>query len=115
MLNRAFCESLEIHITHAFPHFLDESFKHYWCDGVLLPTFEFEYAQKLINDKRQISLIAFLGKTGQDEYELILLFGNKSLSRNARGLDIQDCIPDPENVENYSIDMIKRKLTIQLL
>ena len=58
--------------------------------------------------------MAHMGKTGQEEYQLIMQFGRKALSRFARDLDIKDCVPDPETDDWYKIDIEKKQIVIQL-
>jgi len=94
MLDENFCVFLEYELTKAFPHSADPLVKSFWCDGILLPHSEKELSQKNVNDKRQILMRAYIGKDGQDMYDLILNFGRRSLSRHARGLDLQECVPD---------------------
>jgi hypothetical protein len=59
-------------------------------------------------------LTAFIGKTGQDKYELTLNFGQKALSKYARGLDILECVPNPQNLNSFMIDTEKHQIIIQL-
>ncbi|MGN6438814.1 MAG: hypothetical protein ACTHMM_19880 [Agriterribacter sp.] len=114
MLNNDFCERLERKISEAFTNSGNEKAKHFWCDGVLLPTFENEYSRKFVNDNRQIVMAAFIGLSGQDKYELVLKFGDKALSKYARGLDIFECIPNSTNETWFDIDVARRKILIQL-
>ena len=115
MINKDFCELLEYKITNAFENSADAELKAYWCDGILLPTFDFQYSSKYVNDNRQVTFSAFIGVDGQDEYNVSLLFGKKSLSKYARGLDISDCIPDFIESESFKIDKLKKRVWIQLL
>jgi len=57
-----------------------------------LPTNEDEYSKKSINNTRHVVATAYLGKTGQDKYRLVIKFGRKALSRYSRNLDIKECI-----------------------
>ena len=114
MLDQNFCEYLEFQITKAFSSLTDERLKSFWCDGVLLPDSENEYSKKSVNDKRQIVLTAFLGQTGQDKYELILRFGRKALSRYARDMRIEECVPNSEDNSWLEIDAVNKKMVIQL-
>lgn len=52
----------------------------------------------VVNDKRHITLKAFIskGKQREGEYALLLHFGPKALSRYARELGILECIPDTD-------------------
>ena len=81
MLNQQFLEHLEYEISIAFSNSLNQETKGFWCDGILFPSNENEYSKKTINDKRQLILRAFIGKEGQDIYEMTLHFGKKSLSK----------------------------------
>lgn len=114
MLDRQFCELLECKIEDALANFDYAPVKYFWCDGVLLPTFEHEYSEKYVNDNRKIIMTAFVGVDGQDKYELILQFGRKALSRYARGLDICECIPEPPSIDWFEIDTTEHKIWIQL-
>jgi hypothetical protein len=114
MLDQDFCTFLEYKITAAFENSKDEDLKGFWCDGITLPALEIYYSQKFVNDNRKIILTALIGKTGQDEYELTLNFGQQSLSKYARELDISECVPDPQNGKFFDVDTIKRTMTIQL-
>jgi hypothetical protein len=114
MLNQDFCNFLEYKIGEAFENSTREPFKHFWCDGVLLPAFEAGYSRKTVNDKRQIVMTTYMGPTGQDIYELTLKFGKKALSRYARGLDISECLPSPKIDNWWDVDIDRRTILIQL-
>ena len=114
MLDNEFCEFLEYKISEAFTKSNNEQVKHFWCDGVLLPTFENEYSKKFVNDNRKIVMTAFIGLSGQDEYELTLNFGNTALSKYARDLQISECVPNPENSNSFDVDLERRTIVIQL-
>ncbi len=115
MLDTTFCDMLESKIQGALQNSANQEIRSYWCDGVLLPTFEHDYTQKFVNDNRHITLTAFIGQDGQDTYQLKLLFGNKALSKYARGLSISDCIPEVEDYDWFRIDSEKREVLVQLL
>src|SRR5688500_11621903 len=114
MLDQDFCEFLEYEICKAFEHSDNEEIKGFWCDGVLLTEPDKYYSQKSINDNRQAILKAFIGKDGQTEYELMLKFGNKALSRYARNLDIKECVLNPNKPNWFDIDIKQNKIKIQL-
>ena len=109
-----FFEFLEYEISEAFPNSTNERVKHFWCDGILLPTFENEYSKKFVSDNKQIVMTAFMGLSGQDKYELTLKFGNIALSKYARSLNISECLPKPENSNWFDIDIERQKISIQL-
>jgi hypothetical protein len=114
MLDNEFCEFLEYEILKAFANSTNDKVKHFWCDGILLPTFENEYSKKFVNDNRQIIMTAYMGLSGQDKYELTLKFGNKALRKYARDLDISECVPNSEKSNWFDIDIEKQKISIQL-
>ena len=114
MIDKAFCELLDYKITAALQNSSDHHERSYWCDGVLLPTLDYEYSQKYVNDNRRIILTAFIGVDGQDKYEIVLLFGKSALSKYARGLDILDCIPELDTVYGFTFDDHKKQILIEL-
>lgn len=114
MLDQDFCSFLEYKISSVFENTNDVNTKSFWCDGVLLSEPEKYYSQKFVNDNRQVKLKAFVGKSGQTEYELTLKFGNKALSKYARNTDIQGCIPNTAIEKWFLIDIEKRKIEIYL-
>src|SRR5689334_7462237 len=114
MLDKDFCISLECQISTVFLHSKNDSIRGFWCDGILLPDDESEYAKKLVNDKRKVLLSAYLGKSEEEYYELEPNFGKKSLSKYARDLSIVECIPDAATDDWIEIDTRKKKITISL-
>ncbi len=114
MIDQAFYSFLEHKICSAFENSDNAETKGFWCDGVTSSLPEIYYSKKKVNDTREITLKAFIGANGQLEYELILKFGNKALSRYARDLSIQECVPNPNHTNWFTIDTEKNKLIIQL-
>ena len=114
MLDQDFCEFLEYEITKALSNSVEERLKAFWCDGVLLPDIENEYSKKSVNDKREVLMTAFTGQTGQDKYELTLRFGRKALSRYARDLSLEECVPNSETNNWLYVVPTNKKILIQL-
>ncbi len=114
MLDRAFCEFLEYEICKAFKYSDNDQIKGFWCDGVLLNQSERYYSPEVVQHNKQVLLKAFIGKDGQSEYELILKFGDKALSRYKRSLDIIDCVPKPNNQNWLEINIKEKIIEIQL-
>ena len=114
MIDQNFCEFLEFVLTKAFANSQDNLIKRLWCEGVLLPQSEKEISKKHINDNRQIVTTAFIGESGQDKYQLTISLGKKALSRYARNLKIEECIPPATESYWYKIDTINKKLTVNL-
>lgn len=114
MLDQDFCSFLEYEIGKAFKQSENDQIKWYWCDGVLPNQPESCYSQKFVNDNRQITLKAFLGKDGQTEYELTLKFGKKSLSCYVNNLDLKECVSSQNKQNWFVIDTKRNKIEIQL-
>jgi hypothetical protein len=114
MIDDDLCIFLEYHLGEAFANSDKEEVRSFWCDGVLLSEPDKCYSKKFINDNRQTTLKAFIGKDGGTAYELILKFGRRALSRFARDLDISICVPDAEKPDWFNIDTKNRKIEIQL-
>jgi hypothetical protein len=114
MLDQDFCEFLEYEICRAFENSDNDQIKGFWCDGVALSQPDKFYSQKFVNDNRQITLKAFIGKDGQTEYELTLKFGNKALSLFSKNLDIKECVPSPDKHNWFDLDTKQNKIEIQL-
>jgi hypothetical protein len=114
MIDQDFCEFLEFELSKAFINSSKNSIRNFWCDGVLLCEPDKYYSQNFVNDNKQVLLKAFIGNDGQTEYELILKFGNKSLDRYAKSLDMKECVPNPEKEGWINIDIENKKIEIQL-
>ena len=113
MLDQDFCELLEYKVCEALKSIDDDKAKDLWCDGVLLLEDE-EHLQKTIQNKRQATLKAYVGKDGQDEYILTLHFGRKALSRYTKQLNINECIPQTDFKKWFNIDTLQHTIEIQL-
>jgi hypothetical protein len=114
MLDEDFCEFLENELTKAFAKSTYKEVRNLWCDGVLLPALESEYSPKFVNDNRRIIMTSFIGKSGQDEYELTLHFGSRALSNYSKGLGIKECFPINKKTDWFDIDIEKQKIVIML-
>lgn len=114
MLDQHFFDFLEYEICKAFKHSENDQIKNFWCDGVILIQPENNYSQNFVNNNRQVKLKAFIGESGQTEYELTLKFGNKALSRYARNLDIKECVPKLTQQNWLKIDPKHNTIEIQL-
>ncbi len=113
MLEQDFCDFIEYQICKLLKYAGDEKTKGFWCDGVLPIEPDENYSPKFVNDNRQILLKAYIGKDGQTTYKLIVKFGNKSLSRYTRNLDIKECVPVDKSNWLF-IDIEKKQIEIQL-
>lgn len=110
--NREFCEFLEYHLSDTFAHSTDPIICRFWCDGVNdeLPL----KTKKHINDTRTLETIAWIGIDGNSKYILTIHFGNKSLSRYARNLSLQPCVPSSESMDWIEIDPNAQTIALYL-
>jgi hypothetical protein len=122
MLSQYFCDYLEYEISEALGNSEDKNTRRYWCDGVILPENEEEYAIKRVNDKRKVVTGAWIdegrvnGKElGQFIYQLTIHFGRKSISNYVKGKDLRECVPSAETDEWIYLDTEKRIIEIRLL
>ncbi len=114
--NDQFCIFLAYHLGKAFELSGREDLRGFWCDGVSAhPFVENQLSKKSVNDKRKILTEAGIGKTGQDKYEMTILFGKYSLRRYAKGSSLADCVPVAETMEWIDINTINRTISIQLI
>ena len=103
--NEEFCTQLEYRICAELEKSTDLKLKGFWCDGVSWnPIPNNQLSKKSINDTRQIVTKAWIGKDGQDEYEMIIQLGRNALRRYASGTEIIDCIPGSDTLDWIDID-----------
>lgn len=113
--NEEFRIRLEHHLCSTFENFKQPKFKGFWCDGVSFEVPDgIEAFKKQINDKREYKTIAWIGKDGQDEYEMTIKFGKYSLRRIAEDSDLMDCLPNDNSLEWLDLDTGKKTIEIRL-
>lgn len=93
----------------------DPELKGFWCDGVSWFPTKSQLTKKHINDKRKIVTKAWIGKTGQTEFKATINFGQKALSKYAKGLGLTGTIPELElDLEWIEIDIENKTIEINL-
>ena len=108
--NEEFLIQLEYHVGAVLANCADINLRGFWCDGI-----EFDqYSKKYINDHRAIVTTAYIGKDGQDKYEMTLNFGKYSLRRIARYSDLSECLPDVNDTAWIDIDPNARVIELFL-
>ena len=115
MINEEFCNILEFKLSKAILNSTKEDIKGFWCDGVSMSKPENFYSRKYINDNRKTILTSYLGKGGQTDYLMTLIFGAKALSRYARNLDIIECIPSEVSDEWFKNDEQNKSIEVNLV
>jgi len=114
--NEEFCTRLEYRICHELEKSTDPELKGFWCDGVSWFPTENQLTKKHVNDKRKIKTKAWIGKTGQTEFKATIHFGQKALSKYAKGLGIIETIPELESDSEWiEIDITNKIIEIILL
>ena len=108
MIDQQFCAILEYRLSDAFKYARDSNLKAFWCDGILLPE------NVSVSGQRTVIMKAFIDKSGQTPYRMILKLGNKAFSRYTRGLSIEECIPDTDFDTWVRIDTVREEIEIQL-
>ena len=97
-----FCSYLEFHLCAAFKNSKDKTIQGLWCDGINDEALN--KSKKNVNDTRQLITKAWIGPDGQDEYEMTIHFGPKSLSKYAKDLDLKSCVPPDSSTDWIAID-----------
>lgn len=108
--NEEFCDFLEFHLCDTFRNSDKKEIRRLWCDGIVWNHF----SKKIVNDKREINTMAWIGQDGQDEYEIKIKFGKYSLRRYAKGTKMIDCIPSSDSMNWIEIDLESKSIEIQL-
>ena len=106
---------MEFRLCREFTESDDAELKWFWCDGVSWFPTDNQLTKKHVNDKRKIETKAWIGKTGQTEYKATIHFGQKALSKYAKGLDLTETIPELESDSEWiEIDIQNKAIEIKL-
>jgi hypothetical protein len=114
MIDQDFYSHLEYKLTKAFPLIDNDLTISFWCDGIL-PVSEEEISSIGNEGKNELKTTAFIGKDGQENYEITILFGPKALNNYSRGRDLKDCIPDILNDNWIDVNVIDKRISVRLL
>lgn len=101
--NQDFCTDLEFHLCRAFENYHDDRLKGFWCDGVSHEPLV--KSKKTVNDNRKLMTKAWIGKTGQDEYEMTVRFRKYSLGRFLKGTSLADTLLSDQSMDWINIDI----------
>lgn len=114
--NEEFCTQLEYRLCYELENSTNPNLKGFWCDGISWFPTENQLTKKYVNDNRKIETKAWIGKDGQGEYRATIIFGQKALSKYARGLDLTETIPQLELDSKWiEIDIENKTINIFLL
>ncbi len=109
--NIEFCFYLIHQIIEALEQSNIKELKGWWCDGIDSQ----RISKKMINDNRLIETVAWLGKSGQEKYDLTIHFGKHALRRFAKGTSMNDCVPNSDTTEWIDIDLNNNRIDIELV
>lgn len=113
--NERFCLHLEYLLVEKFKELNTEETKGFWCDGISWnPKDKQQLSKKNVNDKKRIETIAWLGKSGQEQYFLTIELGKDSLKRYSKGSCLIDCIPDTNPKHWMEINTESKKMKIKM-
>ena len=114
MIDQELCDHLEYRIGELLEKSEDAELLGFWCDGVMLLESDHHYVKENVRETGELSLRAFAGKSGQDKYELVLRLGEKALSAYDNGQSLKGYIPDKDEKQCISVDVVKRRITLSL-
>lgn len=113
--NEDFRTELEYHLSQALENMDEPELRGLWCDGVNEPEIASHLSKKFVNNSKQIVTTAWIGTAGQDTYQLIIKLGKKALSRYARDLDLNECLPSTSTTDWLIVDLKKQTIELQLI
>jgi hypothetical protein len=107
-----FCAFLEFHLCKTFKNSNDLYIQAFWCDGI--NNEQITKSEEFINKWRQIETTAWIGKDGQDKYDMTIKLGNDSFNKYSIGLDLTDCVPSEDSMNWIEINTDKKTIELQL-
>jgi len=115
-LTKEFCSHLEYRLSQILDETDREELKGFWCDGILSPPpAEFQNTTEEIRHLQKIKTIAWLGKTGQDEYEMTIWLGEKAFEKYFRDENLIECIPNATKRDWVEIMPENKVISVKLL
>ena len=106
MFERGFCDFLECRICDFLEKSTVAELKGFWCDGVIF--------EAMLGDETAL-FTAFVGKTGQERYQLFLQLGETSSKLCAEGRSIQPCVPKADQSDAFSVDEARKQIQMCLI
>ena len=110
--NKGFCAVLEYRLD--FSQFENENIRSLWCDGIdHLPIDPKSLSTSNLKQNAFIKTKAWIGKDGQDEYEMAIHFGPEALSSYINRKDLTACIPESASDEWIKINPERKQIEIK--
>lgn len=114
--NEEFCTTLEYHLCKTFSKSDYEDLKGFWCDGISwIPVDEKQLEKEELSKNKQIITEAWIGKNGQDKYQMTIYFGKFALNKYLKDDDLLGCIPSSDSMDWIVIDPKKNVIEIYLM
>lgn len=111
--DKGFCTHLERRLN--FDKLENDEIIGYWCDGIdHLPRDLKSLSKKNIEKNKRVNTIAWIGKDGQGEYEMEIIFGNESIANYQKNKSLVDCIPEENFKDWIKIEPEKKRIQIKL-
>lgn len=111
--NQEFCTHLEYKLD--FDHLGNDELRGFWCDGIdHIPRDITSLSKKNIEKKKRVNTKAWIGKDGQAEYEMEIIFGDESIAKYQKNAPLADCIPENNSKDWISIEPQKKWIQIRL-
>ncbi len=111
--NTEFCTYLSFKLN--FDDLGIDEIKAYWCDGIdSIPRNIIDLSKSNILKNKSIITKAWIGKSGQDEYEMEILLGDESIILYEQNESLIPCIPTSDFKDWINIDTSRKHIQIQL-
>lgn len=111
--NEDFCKHLARKLN--FERVENENVKGFWCDGVShLPADIKRLSRWNVEKNKEIKTNAWIGRHGQDAYEMTIIFGDRSVEKYKNNQSITGCIPEDNCQEWIEINPGQKKIRIKL-
>ncbi len=113
IFNQNFCSLLEYSLP--FEQLENKELRGFWCDGIESIPYDIEnLALNRLKQNRSVKTRAWTGVSGQDIYEMTILFGEQSINCFEQGLSLEGCIYS-ENADDWiKVEPDKKKIEIRL-
>ena len=100
-LTKTFCDHLEYRLTQVFQLSNRQDIKGFWCDGV---SGDVLWEAETDTEQRYLVTKAWIGKDGQDPYEVTIWLGPLAAKRCDQGEDMVDFVPNVGSMEWIKIE-----------
>ncbi|OUJ67990.1 hypothetical protein [Hymenobacter crusticola] len=120
MVTQAFLEQLEWGLSAALLQPTTTELRGYWCDGILGPEWEADYALASVAQTHQLILRAWLERRSKGQsptqhlYQLVIHLGPHSYHQYLQKQDLLDCVPEQLDSTHVALNVEKRVLEMQL-